>query len=138
MAIPTCRASSSARRLFKSASAWPSRPSSGSFLPPVSRFHSSKVSFEIFPFTRSSANLRRCAWLLNGMVFILLLGRDRLQAAFPDGGDDGRRGEESDQGSCRLRMFGARRDAGGKHGDFLDLGRQRSDVGDSRRALSLV
>ena len=34
---------------------------SGSFLPPVSRFHSSKVSFEISPFTSSSANLRRCA-----------------------------------------------------------------------------
>ena len=43
------------------------RTRSGSFLPPVSRFHSSKVSFEIFPSTRSCANLRRCAWLLNGM-----------------------------------------------------------------------
>lgn len=40
---------------------------SGSFLVPVSRFHSSNVSFEIFPSTRSCANLRRCAWLLNGI-----------------------------------------------------------------------
>ena len=40
---------------------------SGSFLPPVSRFHSSKVAFEIFPSTSSCANFRRCAWLLNGM-----------------------------------------------------------------------
>jgi len=40
---------------------------SGSFLPPVSRFHSSNVSFEIFPSTRSCANLRLCAWLLNGI-----------------------------------------------------------------------
>src|SRR4029450_14079338 len=40
---------------------------SGSFRPPVSRFHSSNVSGEIFPCTRSSANFRRCAWLLNGM-----------------------------------------------------------------------
>ena len=31
---------------------------SGSFLPPVSRFHSPNVSFEIFPCTRSWANLR--------------------------------------------------------------------------------
>src|SRR4029453_7270120 len=44
------------------------RTRSWSFLPPVSRFHSSKVSFEIFPSTRSCANLRRCAWLLNGML----------------------------------------------------------------------
>src|SRR6266511_222655 len=43
----------------------------GSFLLPVSRFHSSKVSLEIFPSTRSSANLRRCAWLLNGMSSFL-------------------------------------------------------------------
>ena len=34
---------------------------SGSLAPPVSRFHSSNVSAEIFPFTSSSANLRRCA-----------------------------------------------------------------------------
>lgn len=34
---------------------------SGSVLLPVSRFHSSNVSGEIFPLTRSSANLRRCA-----------------------------------------------------------------------------
>lgn len=40
---------------------------SGSFLPPVSRFHSSNVSFEIFPSTRSCANFRLCAWLLNGI-----------------------------------------------------------------------
>jgi len=41
---------------------------SGRFALPVSRFHSSNVSGEIFPSTRSCANLRRCAWLLNGMV----------------------------------------------------------------------
>ena len=40
---------------------------SGSFFPPVSRFHSSKVSLEIFPSTSNCANLRRCAWLLNGI-----------------------------------------------------------------------
>jgi hypothetical protein len=34
---------------------------SGSFLPPVSRFHSSKVCSEIFPATSSWANFRRCA-----------------------------------------------------------------------------
>src|SRR5688500_4800503 len=41
---------------------------SGSFAAPVSRFHSSKVSGEILPFTSSSANLRRCALLLNGIA----------------------------------------------------------------------
>lgn len=41
---------------------------SGSVLPPVSRFHSSNVSAEILPWTRSSANFRRCAWLLNGTI----------------------------------------------------------------------
>src|SRR4029078_8404065 len=40
---------------------------SGSLVRPVSRFHSSKVSGDIFPFTSSSANLRRCALLLNGI-----------------------------------------------------------------------
>src|SRR6185295_18710041 len=40
---------------------------SGSLAPPVSRFHSSNVSAEIFPLTSSSANFLRCAWLLNGM-----------------------------------------------------------------------
>jgi hypothetical protein len=40
---------------------------SGSFAPPVSRFHSSKVSLEIFPSTSSSANFLRCARLLNGI-----------------------------------------------------------------------
>src|SRR5207249_2052222 len=40
---------------------------SGSFAEPVSRFHSSKVWFEILPLTRSSANFLLCAWLLNGM-----------------------------------------------------------------------
>jgi hypothetical protein len=49
------------------------RTRSGSFLRPVSRFHSSKVSFEIFPSTSSCANLRRCAWLLNGMNFSPLI-----------------------------------------------------------------
>ena len=34
---------------------------SGNFRPPVSRFHSSNVSGEIFPCTRSSANFRLCA-----------------------------------------------------------------------------
>jgi hypothetical protein len=41
---------------------------SGSVRLPVSRFHSSYVASEIFPSTRSCANLRRCAWLLNGMA----------------------------------------------------------------------
>ena len=41
---------------------------SGSFALPVSRFHSSNVSGEISPLTNNSANLRRCALLLNGMV----------------------------------------------------------------------
>jgi hypothetical protein len=40
---------------------------SGSFAPPVSRFHSSKVWFEILPSTRSWANFLRWAWLLNGI-----------------------------------------------------------------------
>jgi hypothetical protein len=39
---------------------------SGSFLDPVSRFHSSNVSGEILALTNSSANFRRCALLLNG------------------------------------------------------------------------
>jgi len=55
---------------------------SGSFAPPVSRFHSSKVWFEILPSTSSCANFLRCAWLLNGMsrtrrearIVLLLLG----------------------------------------------------------------
>src|SRR5918994_1526358 len=41
---------------------------SGSLAPAVSRFHSSRGSSEISPFTSSSANLRRCALLLNGIV----------------------------------------------------------------------
>jgi hypothetical protein len=41
---------------------------SGNFAAPVSRFHSSNVSADILPLTSSSANLRRCAWLLNGMA----------------------------------------------------------------------
>jgi membrane protein DedA with SNARE-associated domain len=41
---------------------------SGSFALPVSRFHSSNVSGEISPFTSISANLRRCALLLNGIA----------------------------------------------------------------------
>src|SRR4029453_10068637 len=45
---------------------------SGSFLPPVSRFHSSKVSLEILPSTSSWANFRRCAWLLNGTASLFL------------------------------------------------------------------
>ncbi|MGZ6123185.1 MAG: hypothetical protein ACXWM0_19100, partial [Vulcanimicrobiaceae bacterium] len=40
---------------------------SGSFALPVSRFHSSNVSLEIFPSTNSCANFLRCAWLLNGI-----------------------------------------------------------------------
>jgi hypothetical protein len=50
---------------------------SGSLVPPVSRFHSSKVSLEIFPSTRSSANFRRCAWLLNGMNPLPFAGHRR-------------------------------------------------------------
>src|SRR5437868_6555559 len=40
---------------------------SGSFAEPVSRFHSSNVWLDISPFSKSSANFLRCAWLLNGM-----------------------------------------------------------------------
>src|SRR6185295_6043759 len=40
---------------------------SGNAALPVSRFHSSKVSGEILPFTSSSANFLRCALLLNGI-----------------------------------------------------------------------
>jgi hypothetical protein len=40
---------------------------SGSSARPVSLFHSSNVSGEIFPVTRSSANFRRCALLLKGI-----------------------------------------------------------------------
>jgi hypothetical protein len=40
---------------------------SGSSLPPVERFHSSYCSSVILPSTRSCANLRRWALLLNGM-----------------------------------------------------------------------
>jgi hypothetical protein len=40
---------------------------SGSLAPPVDRFHSSKVSLEILPVTKSSANFLRWALLLNGM-----------------------------------------------------------------------
>jgi hypothetical protein len=40
---------------------------SGKRFDPVSRFHSSNVSFEILPSTSNCANFRRCAWLLNGM-----------------------------------------------------------------------
>src|SRR5687768_11899403 len=58
---------------------------SGSFLPPVSRFHSSKVLFEISPLTSSSANLRRCAWLLNGITVL----RDTARAASPARAPDG-------------------------------------------------
>ena len=43
---------------------------SGSFFLPVSRFHSSNVWFEILPSTRSCANLRRCALLLNGISVV--------------------------------------------------------------------
>jgi hypothetical protein len=41
---------------------------SGSFLAPVSPFHSSKVWFEIFPSTKSCANFRLWALLLKGIV----------------------------------------------------------------------
>jgi hypothetical protein len=44
------------------------RTRSGKRLDPVSRFHSSNVWFEILPSTSNCANLRRCAWLLNGMA----------------------------------------------------------------------
>src|SRR5215831_18652777 len=59
---------------------------SGSFALPVSRFHSSKVSGEISPLTRSSANFRRWALLLNGIS----IGPRRLSArALYVGGDRG-------------------------------------------------
>src|SRR5688572_22285851 len=54
---------------------------SGSFFRPVSRFHSSKVSFEISPLTSSSANLRRCAWLLKGISAFPV--RHTVRAASP-------------------------------------------------------
>ena len=56
---------------------------SGSFLPPVSRFHSSKVSFEIFPSTSSCANLRRCAWLLNGIADVYERTLATMNATMP-------------------------------------------------------
>lgn len=43
------------------------RTRSGNAWLPVLRFHSSYVCGEILPSTSSCANLRRCAWLLNGM-----------------------------------------------------------------------
>ena len=48
---------------------------SGSFAPPVSRFHSSKVPGEISPLMSSSANFLRCAWLLKGMATTYTFGR---------------------------------------------------------------
>ena len=50
---------------------------SGSLAFPVSRFHSSYVSGEIFPVTRSSANLRRCARLLKGIGHKPFIGMRR-------------------------------------------------------------
>src|SRR6266853_4500060 len=50
---------------------------SGSLALPVSRFHSSYVSGEIFPVTRSSANLRRCARLLKGIDHQPFIGTRR-------------------------------------------------------------
>ena len=41
---------------------------SGRRFPPVSRFHSSYVAGEIFPSTSNSANFRRCARDLNGIL----------------------------------------------------------------------
>jgi hypothetical protein len=51
---------------------------SGSSALPVSRFHSSNVFAEIFPLTSSSANLRRWAWLLNGIAVTSALLLRRL------------------------------------------------------------
>src|SRR4051794_13758292 len=56
---------------------------SGSLRPPVSRFHSSNVCGEILPSTSSWANLRRCAWLLNGMAYRNLRGLRRLDLGLP-------------------------------------------------------
>jgi hypothetical protein len=61
---PRVRAAEARRRA--TAGCCPAR--SGSVRTPVSRFHSSKVSSEIFPSTSSCANLRRCARLLNGIT----------------------------------------------------------------------
>ena len=69
---------------------------SGNSLRPVERFHSSYVSGEISPLTSSSANLRRWALLLNGMVPPPIVVRGRL---FPFGNT-----------VCRgRRLFGSRR-----------------------------
>src|SRR2546428_3081462 len=58
---------------------------SGSVLLPVERFHSSYVWSEILPVIKSSANLRRCALLLNGIRLILRLTlcRPDLQGRHP-------------------------------------------------------
>src|SRR5207247_5608211 len=58
---------------------------SGSVLLPVERFHSSYVWSEILPVIKSSANLRRCALLLNGIRLILrlLLSGPDLQGRHP-------------------------------------------------------
>src|SRR4029453_15198126 len=66
---------------------------SGSFFFPVSRFHSSKVSFEIFPSTSNCANFRRCAWLLNGMI-------DPLTAGFACRGPPAAAAAQDNGGGC--------------------------------------
>jgi hypothetical protein len=62
------RADAGRRLDFFAAGVFLDRTLSGSASLPVSRFHSSKVSGLILPSTRSCANLRRWALLLNGMV----------------------------------------------------------------------
>src|SRR5262249_54223128 len=57
------------------------RTRSGSLFPPVSRFQSSNVWFEIFPSTRSSANLRLWALLLNGTVLATFDYRNAIMVA---------------------------------------------------------
>lgn len=68
---------------------------SGSFLPPVSRFHSSNVLFEILPSTRSWANLRRWAWLLKGMDFRMAHLFPSVPAGFHYREDFSNAGEEA-------------------------------------------
>ena len=69
------------------------------------------------------------------------LGCRGLQAAFRDGGDGGRRRQESDERSGCVRVFGSDDDPGRKHRNFLNLGRQRSDkiyAGDGKQLADLL
>ena len=90
---------------------------SGNFAFPVSRFHSSNVSGEISPFTRSSANLRRCALLLNGIGFTFL---------------------QSPAASLRLVGTFAARRLGRRHGDTPRIQPQSNSAPDLLRQRDAV